>query len=167
MPPHVVERLRAERQTLLAVLHRCVTAAGEVDLIAFDEFRHRLVWLIAVEQRILVPALVARLGPLKFQKGMQRDHADLIALCVATPNVEWVGNLAELLGNHLELEECGGGLLELVARHLEDQPGVVEAVDRLAGPKLPRFEGGAAVRGQLRAVLEEVGLGETPHRPGK
>ncbi len=165
MPLPVVERLRAERQTLLAALDRCVTAAGEVDLIAFDEFRHRLVWLIAVEQRILLPGLVAQLGALKFQHGMQRDHADLITLCVASPNPEWVGNLAELLVNHFELEECPDGLLDLVTLHLANQPAIAEAIERLQPPKLPRFEAGAGVREQLRAVLSEAGLSAPPNRP--
>lgn len=142
------------------MLTRCLTPGGEVDLNRFDEFRHGLAWLIAVEQRILLPTLIGRLGPLVFQKGMQRDHRDLITLCVASPDSEWVENLAGLLGNHLKLEEGREGLLELVERHLADEPGVLEAIDQLPFPRLPPLKTQVTGREQLRAVLVETGLAD-------
>ena len=140
------------------MLDATVAPSGQVDLARFDQFRRRLLWHIAVEERLLMPRLIECLGrPPRFQKGMRKDHEGLVALCVATPNAEWIENLRELLGYHNQLEEQENGLFALVDQHFGDDPLVLAAIDGLPPPEVPPFSD-ERVGEQIHAVMSALGL---------
>ncbi len=162
MPSTVGAALLAARRALRQSVELCLASGEAVALEAFEVFRRRLVWLVGVEQRLLLPALVARVGTPPFLKGMRRDHTDLVSLCAAHPRGPWMQNLAQLLEHHLALEERPGGLMPLVEEHLGDSAQLLADLARYPAPQLPKVATGAAVREALRLLLLEAGLGSPP-----
>jgi len=151
--------VRQDHRAISAALERSRSPGGTVDLPAFDEFRRRLLRHIAIEERVLMPALVACLAqPPLFRNGLRKDHAGLAALCVPTPCLEWVQDLGELLAYHHQVEEGAGGFYELLDAHLTDLAAIQAAVARLPVLRLPPFESGRRVRQLLRQVLIETGV---------
>jgi hypothetical protein len=152
-----IDVLRAERTELPLLLEGCLSAPGHVDEPRFEVFRRRLLRLIAIEQRIVLPELVRAGAKLVFQKGMERDHVDLVTLCVVGPTPEWLANLHELLTDHFSVEERAGHLMEQISAHSAAWPDFDRAVEQLPEFVVP-FEAGPAVRAQLQLVLRDVGL---------
>lgn len=149
-----------EHQVKLAT---CLLPGGGVDLRRFDEFRHGLLRHIAIEEKLLMPALARALGasPL-FQNGLRKDHAGIAALCVPTPTREWVSDLKDLLAHHHRVEEAPSGFYALVDRHLGGDPHLLEAVATFPALTLPDFARGSRVRDLLSQVLLVTGITDVP-----
>jgi hypothetical protein len=107
MASPVTRLLAAEHAESRAKLMACHLCNGEVDLRRFDDFRQALPRHIAIEEKVLMPALTKVLGkaPL-FQNGLRMDHAGIAALCIPTPTSEWLDDLKELLEHHQRVEEA-------------------------------------------------------------
>jgi hypothetical protein len=151
--------LEQDHALLGARLRETLRPGGAVDLPAFDVFRHGLLRHITIEERVLMPALLAALGhPPVFQNGLRMDHAGFATLCVTTPCHEWVEDLADLLEHHQRVEEEPGGFYDLVDAYVADEGAVRAAIARLPPLRLPPVESGPRVRELLARVLYEVGV---------
>lgn len=169
MASGVTRLLVSEHAQSQGTLRACVGADGTVDLKRFDEFRHGLLRHIAIEEKVLMPALTRALGrsPL-FQNGLRKDHAGVAALCVPTPTAEWLEDLRELLEHHQRVEEAPGGFYALVDEHLGGDPVLLNAVATFPPLKLPDFVRGPKVRELLHDVLALTGITDgtvPPSRP--
>lgn len=159
MPSRVTRLLAAEHADSQAKLRACVGPDGAVDLKRFDEFRHALLRHIAIEEKVLMPALTKALGkPPLFQNGLRKDHAGVAALCVPTPTREWLDDLRELLEHHQRVEEAHGGFYALVDHHLGGDPLLLDAVTTFPALTLPDFVRGPKVRELLQEVLLVTGI---------
>lgn len=159
MASPVTRLLAAEHAESRAKLMACHLCNGEVDLRRFDDFRQALPRHIAIEEKVLMPALTKVPGkaPL-FQNGLQMDHAGIAALCIPTPTSKWLDDLKELLEHHQRVEEAPESFHALVAGRLH----ILEAVSTFPQLELPGF-----VRARLENVLALTGItsGPRPSRP--
>lgn len=157
---HLLTAEHAESQARLAACH---LKDGAVDLKRFDEFRHSLLRHIAIEEKVLMPALTKALGkPPLFQNGLRKDHAGIAALCVPTPTREWLEDLRDLLEHHQRVEEAPGGFYAQLDQHVGGDPHLHEAVASFPRLKLPDFERGPKVRALLEEVLSQTGITGVP-----
>lgn len=154
----ITTSLVRDHEEIPALLDACITPSGEVDLQKFDDFRHRLLRHIAIEEKVLRRALVKKLGvePL-FQNGLRRDHAGIASLCVPLPNREWLENLKEQLAHHNRVEEAPGGFYELVEK-VCDPDELLKQIAAMPEVKLPPFQTGHGVREQFKRVLIDTGI---------
>lgn len=152
---------------LLALLDKCILGDGRIDRSQFDFFRHQLLRQVSSEEKILAPALAAKLGHQPpDREGLRKDHAAIAALCVPTPCEEWVENLSELLVHHNRLEESADGFFALCDRSLaDDAKSIVLAVSTLPPLRLGPFNDGPLVRQLLARVLAESGIAGTTQVP--
>jgi hypothetical protein len=169
MASPVIRLLIAEHADSQAKLAACHRGNGEVDLKRFDEFRHVLLRHIAIEEKVLMPALAKALGkPPLFQNGLRKDHAGIAALCVPTPTREWLEDLRDLLEHHQRVEEAPGSFYALLDEHVGGDPHLHEAVASFPPLKLPDFERGPRVRALLEEVMSQTGItGAQPLRVRK
>ena len=156
--------LRAQHQLLRGELSACLATHG-LDVVAFDLFRHHLLWHVSVEERVVMPSLIRALGrPPDDRPGLRKDHAGIAALCVPRPEREWVENLRDLLDEHYRVEEAPGGFLsrcdEVLVSTLNDR--VVADIEAHPTLTLAPFRKGPSVRAQVAEVLRLTGI--TPHR---
>src|SRR6188508_872560 len=85
-----------------------------LDAAAFESFRARLLRHIAIEEKVLFPAVQEARGgaPLAHRRRLRVEHAALTSLLVPTPDLALVSELRRLLEPHDELEEGPGGVYE-------------------------------------------------------
>jgi hypothetical protein len=154
----------ATHQQLDVALRACLGEPGQVDVKAFDDFRHRLLRHIAQEEKVLFPALIKKLGnPPLFRNALRKDHAGLAALCVPLPEREWVENLSELFEHHSAIEEAAGGFYALCDEVLgADAAEVIAAAEALPPLVLAPFNRGPWVRALLGEVLRATGIEAAP-----
>lgn len=154
----------AQHEAVRALLDRCLVGEASVDAVRFDEFRHRLLKLISVEERVLFPALVRRLGhPPVFRNALRKDHAGIAALCVPVPEREWVENLRDLLDHHARVEAAPGGFYEACDQALTDEmESLLAAMEALPPLTLAPFNAGPRVRELIARVLSATGITEPP-----
>lgn len=145
-------------------LRRCLRQPGTVDVEAFDVFRRLLLRHIAQEERVIMPALVKKLGaPPLFRNALRKDHAGFAALCMPLPEREWVENLSELFAHHAAIEEGPGGLYPLCDEVLvAEAPAVIAAAEALPPLVLAPFNAGPWVRELLAEVLRATGIEGAP-----
>ncbi|MBL8921372.1 MAG: hemerythrin domain-containing protein [Myxococcaceae bacterium] len=153
--------LREQHRALAVSLRRALTPDGGVDVDAFDEFRHALLWHVSVEERVVMPAIVRALGRAPDdRRSLRKDHAGIVALCVPLPEREWVENLRDLLDEHYRVEEEPGGFLarcdEVLVSSLNDR--VLADIDAHPPIKVATFRKGPSVRAQLAHLLKATGL---------
>lgn len=161
----MAEDHRALRSELVSTL-----SGKQVALASFDRFRHHLLWHVSVEERLVMPALIKKLGHApEYAAGLRKDHAGIAALCVPRPEREWVENLRDLLDEHYRVEESAGGVYELCDRLFSDdeQTELVAAIERHPAVQLGAFTEGPSVRAQLNEVLRVVGISPPSRRTKK
>lgn len=152
--------LVAEHRSLVRRLGRCLTPDGGVDLKRFDAFRRKLLHHIAVEEKVLLPALEKKLGsPPLCRESLRREHAGLAAMCVLNPDRGWVLELQSLLAHHHRVEESRDGFFALCDAHLAGEATALrQAFDAVPPLTLSSLQPGQRVRQQLADVLQETGL---------
>ena len=106
--------LADDHAALDALLARAVRAVGAVDLEAYGEFRARLLRHIAIEEKILFPAIKeARSGePHPDWKRLRIDHGAITSLLVPPPTPALVRELRSILEPHNAVEEGPGALYD-------------------------------------------------------
>ncbi len=167
MPGPLYRVLADDHTRLGALLRRALARPGEIDRIAYAEFRTGLLKHISIEEKILLPTAQQSRGgePLPMASKLRLDHGALAALLVPTPTPVIIAALRAILVAHNILEEGPGGLYEIceqlagaevetllarlraapevpVAPHA-DGPGVMEATRRVlarAGYDLADYE---------------------------
>lgn len=150
----------AEHQALRAMLRDCLATPAGVDLARFEQFRQALLHHIAVEEKVLLPALERKLGhPTLMHEAMRKDHAGVAALCVPAPNRAWVEALQLQLEEHHRVEEGDHGFFALCDLWIADEaPAVLAAAREFPPLHLTPFNDGRRVRDHLAEVLEATGL---------
>src|SRR5512143_4034956 len=108
-----ISRLLADDHLRLdALLTRATSRPGEIDQIAYAEFRAGLLRHIGMEEKILLPAAQRARGgePLPIAAKLRLDHGALAALLVPTPTPTIVAALRRILSTHNAVEEGPGGV---------------------------------------------------------
>src|SRR5574342_1116752 len=97
-----------------ALLRRSAADAGAFDREAFEAFRGGLLRHIALEEKILFPAVRAARGgePLPLERRLRVDHGAIASLLVPTPDAGIVAELRSILVPHNAVEEEPGGLYQ-------------------------------------------------------
>lgn len=112
------EFLSGDHERLDALLARATPARGRIDLAAYDEFRAGLLRHIAMEEKVLLPAVQESRGglPLPVAKRLRLDHGALAALLVPTPTAAIVATIQRILREHNGVEGNPGGVYETCER---------------------------------------------------
>lgn len=164
MSQNVVTYLVADHARLHALLDRAMVTP-EFDPEAFAEFRHGLLRHIAIEEKLLLPAVREARGgtPLDRAHELRIDHAALTSLLVPTPDLALGREILALLAEHDAKEEGAGGIYEECGHCLSDDDLVdlaeqaapfpeVRVVRHFDGPDVQRTaEGALASARQMRA----------------
>jgi hypothetical protein len=162
----IARYLSQDHARLDALLGRAVRSAGALDREAYDTFRAGLLWHIAVEEKILLPALRDALGGDPPERRRLRiDHGALAALLVGTPSRELVGEIRSILEPHNAVEEGGGGLYArcdelLAARGAE----IVERIRAYPPVKVAAYADGPRV---LRTAADALAMSSKQLDPSR
>ena len=161
MAPRFLTRMCRQHAEALALFATATRGGRVVDRQSYDLFRGALLQHIAIEERVLMPALSARLGAAfePTRRKLQQDHEGILALLVPTPNEIWLEDLHEILLHHFAVEESPGHLHALCALHLAEDDRLLRlAAARLPPIPLEPFEDGARVSQVLARMKAAVGI---------
>lgn len=125
-----ISRFFAEdHRRLDALLREAVATPGRVDPGPYAAFRAGLLRHIALEEKILLPALREILGPepLPDHRRFRIDHGAIASLLVPPPTPQLVEEIRSILEPHNQFEEAPEGLYALADAKL-----ATEADDLLA-----------------------------------
>lgn len=148
MPGPLASWFAADHARLDGLLRRSVAGPGAFDLEAFEAFRGGLLRHIALEEKLLLPAIRKARGgePLPVGRRLRVDHGAIASLLVPTPDAEIVAELRSILEPHNAIEEEPGGLYqacdELLAAEAED---LLERIRAYPPVKLARHNDGPGV----------------------
>jgi hypothetical protein len=123
MPESVYDYLASDHDRLDGILKRASAGTGVIGGDAYGEFRKGLLRHIAMEEKVLFPALVRLQGgtPLAIVERLHLDHGALVALLVPPPSNVIVATIRSILSVHNAVEE--------------QADGVYRMLERLAGPE--------------------------------
>ena len=109
----ILDYLEADHARLHDLLDRAM-AKPQLDLEAFSEFRRGLLRHIAIEEKVLLPAVRHARGgvPLDRAHELRIDHAALTSLLVPTPDRALCTEIVLLLSSHDAKEEVAGGIYD-------------------------------------------------------
>ena len=119
--------LSDDHRRLDALLQRAAAEVDVIDMEPYAELRKGLLRHIAMEEKIIFPAIAQLQGGRQAAiiKRLRLDHGALVALMVPPPTPSIVLAMRSILKVHNELEEQEGGLYQLF--------------ERLAGPDTARL----------------------------
>jgi hypothetical protein len=145
----IFQHLARDHARLDSLLVEALRALGHVDPTAFGAFREGLLRHIALEEKLLIPALTAARGgePLPFARRLRVDHGALAALLVPTPSPSTPDELRKILVPHNALEEGPGGLYEECAVRLSasEQDLLLERMRAYPPVRVARYHDGPRV----------------------
>jgi hypothetical protein len=132
----VTAYLAEDHARLDALLARAARHRGGVDVEAYGAFRAGLLRHIALEEKIVFPALRAARGgePHPDWKRLRIDHGAITSLLVPPPAAELVAELRSILEPHNALEEGPGALYADADALAGDAAEVVERMMRVYPP---------------------------------
>jgi hypothetical protein len=144
----ITEYLNRDHGRLDALLARATADPTRIDAEAYWDFRRRLLRHIALEERVLFPAVRRALaGPLPWMPRLKRDHGRLVAMMVPTPTPAHARDVRALLEAHNIVEEHAGGAYEECEAALSPAEAA-EVLERLRAtpevPVLPYWDGPTA-----------------------
>jgi hypothetical protein len=110
----VARFLAADHARLDGLLAAAVRERGALDVAAFDAFRAGILWHIAVEEKLLFPAVRQARGgdPHPDWKRLRIDHGAITSLLVPSPTPQIVAEIRSVLAPHNAVEEGPGGVYE-------------------------------------------------------
>ncbi len=90
---------------------------------AYGEFRKGILRHIAMEEKFVIPAILAARGgtPLHIARQLRLEHGAIAALLVPPPGKGIIESLQKVLAHHHQLEEGTGGLYESCERYAETE----------------------------------------------
>jgi hypothetical protein len=153
------EFLSRDHEQLEALLDFSTVAPGEAVSPDFEKFRAGLLKHIAMEERILIPAVEEAAGePLAIAARLRLDHGALAALLVPMPTPTIVRAIRCILAGHNLLEEGPGGLYE-TCEHLLGSDGTAVLARLRAAPEVHPAEHNEdpLVLAATRRALERAG----------
>jgi len=116
LPDWIANNLSADHRRLDALLSQAVADPERFDHEAFAAFRAGLLRHIALEEKILIPALRKSGGAVADSaRRLRHEHGAIALLLVPTPDVALVREIRSILEPHNREEEGPGGLYELSA----------------------------------------------------
>lgn len=121
MPKALYQYMADDHERLDSLFQRAIARPGVIDAESYHEFRKGLLRHIAMEEKIVLPAIARWQGGKKAAIGerLRLDHGALVALLAPPPTPSIMLTIRSILDLHNELEEREGGLYEL----LEDMAG--------------------------------------------
>jgi hypothetical protein len=131
MPSPLTSWFAADHARLDALLRRSVADPVAFDREAFADFRRGLLRHIALEEKILLPAVRKARGgdPHPTARRLRVDHGAIAALLVPTPDAAIVAELRSILEPHNAVEEAPGGLYQGCDELLsEEAPALLERI---------------------------------------
>jgi hypothetical protein len=148
--------LAGDHDRLDNLLRRALRAPGEIDMEPFSEFRAGLMRHIAMEEKVMLPAVAAMQGGRQADVAakLRLDHGALVALLVPPPSPSIIATMLSILGRHNELEEKDGGVYEQVdtLSGAEAEPLLRRLMDTPPVPVLPHNERPDIIEATRRAV---------------
>jgi hypothetical protein len=157
MPGPLTSWFAADHARLDGLLERSVADPAAFDPEPFEAFRGGLLRHIALEEKILLPAVRQARGgePLRLERRLRVDHGAIASLLVPTPDAGIVAELRSILGPHNAAEEEPGGLYqgcdELLAR---EAAAILERVRAYPPVKVARHRDAPGVYRTAREALE-------------
>ena len=110
---------------------------GRIDDESYRAFRGGLLWHIAVEERVLLPAIRKHRIDSEVERQLHRDHAALAALLVPPPSAAGIEAIRAILQAHNPLEEGAGGFYENAEKLIGDElPSILSRVRELPQVRL-------------------------------
>jgi hypothetical protein len=96
------------------LLGQAISKLDAIDMGSYVEFRTGLLRHIAMEEKVVLPAIVQMRGgkPSPIADRLRLDHGALVALLVPPPTPSIVLTLCSILQVHNDLEEKDGGLYQ-------------------------------------------------------
>ncbi len=118
MPESLYRYLASDHNRLDGLLDRAISARGAIDQNPYDAFRAALLRHIAMEERILFPAIARFQGgeQTPVVKQLRLEHGALSALLVPPPDTAVVSTLRKILSAHNHREEEEAGVYRLLER---------------------------------------------------
>lgn len=118
MPESLYHYLSSDHNRLNGLLDRATSGPGAIDQKPYDAFRAGLLRHIAMEERILFPAIAHFQGgeQAPILKQLRLDHGALSALLVPPPDTAVVSTLRHILSAHNRREEEEAGAYRLLER---------------------------------------------------
>jgi hypothetical protein len=148
MPGPLTSWFADDHARLDQLLRRSVADPGAFDAEAFEAFRGGLLRHIALEEKILLPAVREARGgePLPQARRLRVDHGAIAALLVATPAPAIAAELRKILEPHNVVEEGEGGVYAACDALLAPQAEALLARLRAYPPvKVARYQDGPRV----------------------
>lgn len=107
--------LADDHERLDSLFQRAIATPGEIDAESYHEFRKGLLRHIAMEEKIVLPAIARWQGGKKadIAERLRLDHGALVALLAPPPTPSILLTIRSILEVHNELEEREGGFYEL------------------------------------------------------
>lgn len=152
--------LAEDHDRLEALLARAVAVPGALDRAPYDAFRAGLLRHIAVEEKILFPALREALGgePPGWRR-LRIDHGAIASLLVPPPTPELVSELRSILDPHDAFEESAGGLYARADELLADRADALLARMRAYPPvRVASYADGPRVLRRAEDALRQSAL---------
>lgn len=139
--------LAAEHVMLDALLAGALSKPGELDRRVYDDFREALLRHVAIEEKILFPAVLEARGgePLPEAHRLRVEHGALAMLLAAAPTPELALEIRKILVPHNTLEE-DGGVYETCEALLADRADeILRRIRQFPEPKLGGYQDGPRV----------------------
>jgi hypothetical protein len=115
MPGALHKYLSDDHKRLDGLLQTATANPAVMDLQPYAEFRKGLLRHIAIEEKILFPA-IAGSEHTALTARLRLDHGALVALLVPPPSRSIVATIQTILRGHNPVEEGEGGLYEIFER---------------------------------------------------
>lgn len=152
--------LTDDHARLAGLLQQTDEASGKINYDAYAEFRAGLLKHIAMEEKILLPAVRRLRGgeALPIADKLRRDHGALAALLVPTPTAAIVAKIHTILDIHNAIEEGVDGVYEVCEKLAADEAeSLVAEMRDLPDVKLAPHVDGSHVMEATRRALERAG----------
>ncbi|HEX7420677.1 MAG TPA: hemerythrin domain-containing protein [Thermoanaerobaculia bacterium] len=152
-----------------ARLDQLLTAAlrpdGSIDAESYRTFRSGLLWHIAVEERVLLPAVRKHRTDSEVEKQLHRDHAALAALLVPPPSAAEIYAIRTILEAHNPLEEGAGGFYDGVEELLGDElPAILLHIHEFPQVRLAPHADTEVTRRSIAQLVRDAEAGRRQHR---
>ena len=148
--------LAADHDRLDGLLRSALRTAGTIDMGPYAEFRAGLMRHIAMEEKVMLPAVARMQGgrQAEIASRLRLDHGALVALLVPPPTPSIIATMLFILDGHNALEEKDGGVYELVdtLAGAEAESLLQQLRDTPPVPVLPHNERPDIIEATRRAV---------------
>jgi hypothetical protein len=110
--------LSGDHERLDAFLEEATVEPGVIRMEPYSEFRKGLLRHVAIEEKIVLPAIARWQGGRKWDlaERLRLDHSAIVSLLVPPPTPSIVLTLRSIFAVHNPIEEGKGGLYELFDR---------------------------------------------------